>query len=262
MHREALYTLEWSDEFHGRDAPDPRIWTYDTEFNRTGWHNDERQYYARDRRKNARIDKSRLIIEAHREDLAPQDYDDWNGQPYSSARLTTRGRRHFQYGYFEVRAKLPCTVGTWPAIWLLPVEQDKGWPDDGEIDIAEHVGFDPGRVHHTLHTATMNHLRGTQRSAQSMVPDACRRFRRYQLLWTPDRIQMGVDDRITFRLSKSAAREWPFDKPYYLILNLAVGGSWGGREGIADVAFPARMEVDYVRYYRPARTGPAAGTVL
>lgn len=151
-----------------------------------------------------------------------------------------------------MRAKLPCAVGSWPAIWLLPVEKSKGWPADGEIDLAEQVGFDPGRVHHTVHTATLNHVLGTQRGVASELPTACSRFHRYQLLWTPDRIQMGVDDRISFRLTRSEAKEWPFDKPFYLILNVAVGGSWGGQQGIRDADFPARMEVDYVRYYRPA----------
>ncbi len=129
------------------------------------------------------------------------------------------------------------------------------WPDDGEIDIMEHVGFNPNVVHQTIHTAAFNHVRKTQKEAKAEVPGACDAFHLYQLHWTPDRIRMGIDGRTIFSYHKpsSSKAEWPFDGPQYLILNLAVGGDWGGAKGIDDKALPARMEVDYVRVYQAAR---------
>lgn len=249
------HRLVWSDDFEGRGLPDAAKWSYDTAFNKSGWHNREKQYYSAARAKNARLRNGRLIIEAHREQLDPKLFPDWGGQLYSSARLVTRGKARWTYGYFEARAKLPCAVGTWPAIWTLADKPNMKWPDDGEIDIMEHVGFNPNVVHQTIHTAAFNHVRKTQKEAKAEVPGACDAFHLYQLHWTPDRIRMGIDGRTIFSYHKpsSSKAEWPFDGPQYLILNLAVGGDWGGAKGIDDKALPARMEVDYVRVYRAAR---------
>lgn len=246
------YKLVWSDEFHRAGLPDPVKWSYDTAFNKRGWHNEEKQYYSGPRPKNARVQNGRLIIEAHQEKLDPQRFPDWGGQSYTSSRLVTRGKASWTYGYFEARAKLPCGVGTWPAIWTLADRQGMKWPDDGEIDIMEHVGYDPGVIHQTVHTKAFNHVAGTHKSGQLKVPDACNAFHVYQLHWTPERIRMGIDGRTVFTFDKASGdrAEWPFDGPQYLILNLAIGGQWGGKEGIDDKALPARMEVDYVRVYQ------------
>lgn len=246
--RPAEARLVWSDEFAGR-ALDPRRWRLDTTRNREGWHNNERQYHAPD---NLAVRDGRLIITARRE--ARRDRSDWGGQPYSSARIDTRGLASWTYGFVEVRAKLPCARGTWPAIWLLP---DRGsWPDGGEIDVMEHVGHDPRRVHATLHTALYVHSRGTQRGASRVVPTACDAFHRYQLDWRPGGITVGIDGRAFMRIANDrpgGRGAWPFDAPFHLILNLAIGGDWGGAKGIDDAALPQRLEVDYVRVWQERR---------
>jgi beta-glucanase (GH16 family) len=247
----AGYRLVWSDEFSRPGLPDPRRWDYDTEFNRRGWHNEERQYYSARRLRNARVRRGRLIVEARAERLDPRRFPDWGGQAYSSARLVTRGRASWTYGFFEVRAKLACGRGVWPAIWMLGASPGLRWPEGGEIDIMEHVGHEPGIVHQTVHTGALNHASGTHRSAQARVPDPCGAFHAYQLDWTRERIRMGIDGRtvFTFPRSDDPAR-WPFDGPQYLILNVAIGGTWGGAQGIDEAALPARMEVDYVRVWQ------------
>ena len=249
------YRLVWADEFSKPGLPDPARWNYDTAFNRRGWHNQEKQYYSARRSENSRVEDGRLIVEARHEPERAKSLPDWGGQAYTSARLVTRGKASWTYGFFEVRAKLPCGLGTWPAIWTLADRQPMKWPDDGEIDIMEHVGHDPGVVHQSVHTEAFNHVKGTHKTAKRPVPDACGAFHTYQLHWTPERIVMGMDGRtlFTFEKGEGGRAEWPFDGPQYLILNVAVGGTWGGSKGIDDAAFPERMEVDYVRVWQDAR---------
>lgn len=256
------YRLVWSDEFSTDGLPDPARWDYDTHRNRQGWYNDERQYYAAGRLQNSRVENGRLIIEAHRERLERSHFPDWGRQRYTSARLFTKGRQAWTYGFFEVRAKLPCAVGSWPAIWMLPEQSTDPWPVSGEIDIMEHVGHVPGEINQTVHTGAYNHILNTHRTAKFMVPDACDTMHRYQLLWTADFVLAGIDDqpKFMFRRVENDRSRWPFDQPMHLILNVAVGGSWGGQQGIDDAAFPARFEIDYVRVYQPdpATLTPAA----
>jgi len=244
--------LAWADEFDVAGMPDASRWSYDTERNSAGWYNNELQYYANARPENSRVENGLLVITARREDLSTLGLSDWSGQKYSSARLITRDKASWTYGFIEVRAKLPCGTGTWPAIWTLSTPPQSAWPDDGEIDIMEHVGFDPGVVHGTVHTGAFNHTRGNQRSATKTVADACNDFHRYQLNWTPNRITLGIDDRNYYQYSNdnSGNPEWPFDSPQFLILNIAVGGDWGGQMGVDDSVFPVEMQVDYVRVYQ------------
>ena len=226
---------------------DPRVWRYDVSRNRQGWANNEKQYYAKDRRENARVEDGALVIEARRERLAQAP--DHGGQDYTSARLI--GRKPMGYGFYEVRAKLPCGRGIWPAAWLLPATGT--WPDMGEIDIVEMVGWDPNVVHATLHSGAYNHAKGTQRGAQRRVPTACTAFHTYQLDWRPDVITIGVDGRGYMRVRNDRPgghAAWPFTRPYELILNVAVGGDWGGQKGIDNSSFPQAMRVDYVRYWK------------
>ena len=250
----AGYRLVWADEFDADGLPDPGRWSYDTMSNRSGWANEERQYYAAARRENSRVEKGVLIIEARHE--RTRAFEDSGGQHYTSARLVTNGHASWTYGFFEIRAKLPCGRGTWPAIWMLADAPVINWPDIGEIDIMEHVGFDPGVVHGTIHTKAYNHVINTARGDQMTIADACAAFHRYQLTWTPDRIVIGADDKPYFQFDREASGghdTWPFDAPQYLILNIAVGGTWGGQKGVDDAIFPARMEVDYVRVYQLAQ---------
>jgi beta-glucanase (GH16 family) len=247
----AGYRLVWSDEFSRPGLPDPAKWDYDTTRNRSGWHNEEKQYYSARRARNARVRGGRLTIEARREPERARRFADWGGQAYTSARLVTRGKASWTYGFFEIRAKLPCGVGTWPAIWTLADRRPMKWPDDGEIDIMEHVGHNPGVVHQTVHTGAYNHVKRTHKEAKTPVPNACAAFHDYQLHWTPERIVMGIDGRARFTFERRESRaQWPFDGPQYLILNIAVGGSWGGMKGIDDKALPQRMEIDYVRVWQ------------
>ncbi|MBB5709861.1 glycoside hydrolase family 16 protein [Sphingomonas xinjiangensis] len=244
------YTRVWADEFDRPGLPNSAKWRYDTEYNKRGWFNNELQYYAAARRENTRVENGRLIIEARRERLSGKA--DFGGQNYSSGKLITRGVAAWKYGFIEVRAKLACGRGVWPAIWMLAADGKAGWPAMGEIDIMEHVGWDKGRVHGTVHTKAYNHSIGTQKGASRMVPDACTAFHRFQLHWNPDRILIGVDGRAFMRFDNNGKRNaatWPFASPQYLILNVAVGG-WGGQKGIDPAAFPTRMEVDYVRVWQ------------
>ena len=241
----------FADEFDGRSV-DRANWRFDTSRNAAGWHNNELQYYADGRPENARIDRGALVIVARREKLPKARYADWGGQGYTSARLVSR--KPYGYGFYEIRAKLPCGRGAWPAIWLLPPEGR--WPDAGEIDIMEMVGWDPNVIHATLHSGAYNHRLGTQRGAQRRVPTSCTAFHRYQLDWRPDVITIGVDDRAHFRVRNERpgdAGAWPFTKPYQLILNLAVGGDWGGQKGVDEAAFPQAMSIDYVRHWAAPR---------
>lgn len=248
--RPADHVLVWSDEFDLPGLPS-RKWRFDTYRNRAGWYNDEQQYYASGRPKNSRVVDGNLVIEAHAERLSRRTARDWGGQAYTSARLISNGA--WRYGYIEVRAKLPCARGSWPAIWMLP--RDGGGRLGGEIDIMEHVGFEPGIVHHSLHTEARNAASGDHLTSTSRVPRACDDFHLYQLHWTRDAIVMGVDGVAAFRATRrqgATRSEWPFHTPFQLILNVAVGGSWGGAQGIDEAALPAAMLVDYVRVYQPA----------
>lgn len=236
----------FGDEFNG--AIDKRRWRWDTGQNKTGWPNHELQYYAGPGRTNARIEKGVLVIEARAEAL--RNEPDWGGQRYSSAKLVAK--QTLGYGFYEVRAQLPCGRGMWPAIWLLPMDGSR-WPDGGEIDIMEMVGFNPDVIHATVHSAAFNHRLKTQRGAEVRVAGACTGYHRYQLEWTPETITIGVDGRAYMRVKNDqpgGAAAWPFTRPYSLILNLAVGGDWGGQKGVDDAALPQAMKVDYVRYWK------------
>ena len=245
------YSLVWADEFDGAGLPDASKWAYDTYRNKDGWWNEEEQYYAARRAENARVENDRLIIEARKDGAQLTGFSDYGGQDYSSARLFTKGKASWQYGYFEMRAKMPCGRGLWPAIWTLPEEPGQ-WPDSGEIDIMEYVGFQPNTFHATIHTRDYNHVKGTEVGETIDVKTACKAFHTHSLLWTPETLKVALDGRVYFEYEndKTGEGSWPFDKPHHIIMNIAVGGSWGGREGIDKEAFPAMMEVDYVRVYQ------------
>lgn len=243
----AGWDLVWSDEFDQGGAPDPQKWDYAVGGH--GWGNRELQFYTRARPENARIEDGHLVIEARREA--------WEGKEFTSARLVTKGRADWTYGRFEIRARLPAARGTWPAIWMLPTDWnlgDGGWPDNGEIDIMEHVGYDPGVIHASTHTRKHQWRAGTQRTATLKVSDATTAFHTYAMEWDADEIRMYVDGRQYFTSRRDGGdwTVWPFYRPFHLVLNLAVGGDWGGVQGVDAGAFPQRMEIDFVRVYRRA----------
>ena len=241
----------WNDEFDVDGLPDPKKWASDTAFNKPGWFNHEQQYYSAPRAENAVVRGGRLVITARRE--TPSAQPDWGGQTYTSARLVTRGLGEWTTGFFEIRARLPCGLGTWPAIWMLGTHGD--WPANGELDIMEHIGRNPGRVMSTIHTPAGNGAHGV--GAVVTVPDACVAFHRYQMLWTERDITFGIDGVDTLRYPRldvgpaGAARAWPFDGPQFLLLDLAIGGDLGGP--VDDSIFPVTMEVDYVRVWQPPK---------
>ena len=237
----------WSDEFDGEGLPDPAKWRYDV--GGGGWGNDEAQFYTDARTENARVEDGVLIIEARKEGW-PAGRNPSND--YTSARLVTKGNGDWTYGRIEVRAKLPAGRGTWPAIWMLPTGREYGtWPRSGEIDIMEHVGYDMGTVHGSLHSLANNWLTGTQPTGSTQVDDVDTAFHVYAVEWSPEEITFSVDGNPFYTAANPGTgwEAWPFDQPFHLILNVAVGGFWGGREGIDPDIWPARMEVDYVRVY-------------
>ena len=243
----ADHALVWSDEFDRDGLPDPAKWAYDTSMNKAGWHNRELQYYAGPRAENTVVRGGRLVITAREESLsfAP----DWGGQRYTSTRLITQGKGEWTYGFFEIRAKLPCGKGTWPAIWML--NRDVVWPAGGELDIMEHIGREPGRVFSTVHTAAGHG--GSGSGAATRVSDACTAFHNYQMHWTAQWVRFGIDGvmHYEYKNPRSGPERWPFDAPQFLILNIAVGGDLGG--AVDDGVFPVSMEVDHVRVYQPRR---------
>lgn len=239
----AGWKLTWSEEFNTNGLPDSAVWGYAEGGN--GYGNNELQYYTKADTNNAIVKNGKLFITARKEIKE-------NNQ-YTSARLFTKDKAEFKYGRIEVSAKLPPGRGTWPAIWMLGKNrQELGWPDCGEIDIMEHVGYDRDSVHGTIHTKAYNHIKGTQKSKAIFIKDPYTAFNTYAIEWTPEKIDFLVNDVVYNHIDNEhkTTAEWPFDQPFYLILNLAVGGNWGGKMGIDEKAFPATMEVDYVRVYQ------------
>jgi beta-glucanase (GH16 family) len=234
------WTLVFSDEFGTAGVLDPAKWGYEIGYIR----NDEKQYYT-SRSENVRAEGGNLVIEGRKE--AHQGYG------YTSASINTRGRFEFLYGRVEVRAKLPTGNGTWPAIWMLGTNiVQVGWPTCGEIDIMENVGFEPTRIYGTIHTAAYNHVAGTAKGSSVTVANPWEDFHVYAMEWYSDHIDVFVDAQkyFTFPNEGTGSRAWPFDKPQYLLINLAIGGAWGGQKGVDDSRFPHRYLIDYVRIYK------------
>jgi beta-glucanase (GH16 family) len=233
-------TPSWQDNFDGTSV-DGSKWTFET--GGSGWGNNELQYYTAGN--NSKVQGGNLIIEARKETVS--------GMQYTSSRMITKGKGDFLYGRMEVRAKLPKGRGTWPAIWMLSSDNSYGnWPASGEIDIMEHVGYDPGKVHCTVHTSIFNGLNNTQKSSSKLVPNATEAFNVYRVDWTPYAIRGYINDVQYFEYVNANAgfSVWPFDKKFFVILNIAVGGNWGGAQGVDNTIFPATMEVDYVKVYK------------
>lgn len=251
------WQLVWQDEFEG-DRLDSSKWSPNLWPPRKV--NDEDQAYT-GREKNIRLEDGMLVIEAHKEDH--------EGAEYTSGRIHTAGKGDFLYGRFEMRAKLPSGQGTWPAFWMLPSDPfryattcDDGewqgnhecdaWPNSGEIDILEHVGYQMDHVHGTVHNEAYYWVKWEQRKGRILLDGVDEKFHVYALEWTPQRIDAFVDDAhyFTYVNEGTGWNAWPYDHPFHLILNIAVGGVWGRAGGpIDDSIFPQRMLVDYVRVY-------------
>jgi len=245
------WELVWAEEFDRPGPPDARTWTHEEGYLR----NQEAQFYTRDRKENARVENGKLVIEARR--------DHWQDKPITSASLTTQGKRSFLYGRIAVRAKIPTGLGTWPAIWTLGENiQEAGWPACGEIDILENVGFDPKKIHANIHCAAYNHKKKTGKGNRIESESPWADFHEYAVEWYEDRLEFFFDDTRYFVYKKESddPAVWPFAQPHYLILNLAIGGTWGGMKGVDESLFPHRFEIDYVRYYQAKAPAGAVGS--
>lgn len=256
------YSLVWSDEFNYKGKPDETKWGYAYGFIA----NREEQYYT-DSLKNARVENGKLIIETHKETIINKDYNNpeflkksWKKYAaerktgkYTAARLTTKDLASWKYGRFEIKAKLPKGVGLWPAIWMLGENKTEvGWPESGEIDIMEHVGFNNDTIFGTVHTKAYNHNKKTEQGRSVFINKPYDDFNVFALEWTPEKMDFILNDVVynTFKNQHKTTAEWPFNQPFYLILNVAVGGMLGGKKGIDDSVFPQQMVVEYVRVYQ------------
>lgn len=258
------WKMVWNDEFDYQGAPDESKWSFDTEGNNWDWGNDEAQNYTPADKRNAWVENGNLVIEARKERYT------WNGdgqtKEYTSARLRTLGKGDWLYGKVEVRALLPKGRGMWPAIWMLASEEKYGgWPKSGELDIMENVGYDPTKIHCNIHTESYNHSLGTNKGNTVTTSLPSENWHIYSLEWDADKVVFFLDGQQVFRFDNEhrSYREWPYDQKFHLLLNVAVGGSWGGTEGIDDAIFPQKMLVDYVRVYQMGEIeeNPIAGTV-
>ncbi len=254
------WKLVWSDEFDYTGLPDPAKWRYEEGYVR----NQEAQYYTKDRRENARVENGMLVIEGRKDNMPNPKFDPKGKGPatqptvaYTSASITTEGTFAWTYGRIEARAKLPKGKGVWPAIWMLGTNiSTVGWPKCGEIDIMEYVGHTPNAVYGTLHWGRSYKSPDKKSSGKEFkTPAPADDFHIYAIEWTPERIDLYYDKTLyhTVPLEKAQDGDYnPFKQPQYLLINLALGGSWG-RE-IDDSILPQKYLVDYVRVYQ--KEGP------
>ncbi len=241
------YHLVWCDDFNYQGAPNPLKWNYD--LGNHQWANRELQAYT-DRPANVSVENGKLFIRAIKERDGERDY--------TSARLITHDRQSWQYGLFEFRVKLPTGRGSWPAVWMLPdsIKAGNPWPRCGEIDIIEHCGRWPNKLIFSLHSETHNHTRhDTQQCTKSLeYPGVMEGFHDYAMEWTQSYIEFYVDKKSVCRFDKAEYADgqteaaWPFDQPFFLILNIAAGGTMGGE--VDDRELPFIMEVEHVRVYQ------------
>jgi beta-glucanase (GH16 family) len=234
------WDLVWHDEFEGREL-NLKNWTFD--IGGGGWGNSEAEAYTR-RPENVRVENGLLLIEAREEPTA--------GREYSSARIKTEGLQEFQYGRIEARLKLPHGQGIWPAFWLLGANH-LGWPTSGEIDIMEFIGREPGNIYATLHGPGYSGGHGigshTTLEAKTLRDD----FHVYAIEWEAQEIRWYLDDQQYFKVTTAnVPGQWVFDHPFFIILNLAVGGGWPGYPDKTTV-FPQIYSVDYVRVYQKSQ---------
>jgi beta-glucanase (GH16 family) len=255
------WKLAWSDEFNSGDTPNPERWSIDVWPARVV--NDEDQAYT-DHPKNLRIEDGSLVIEAHKEKFGNADY--------TSARIHSLGKGDLLYGRVEVRAKIPAGKGTWAAAWMLPtdpfhyatscetgqawqgIDDCDAWPNSGEIDIMEHVGYQPGHIHGTVHNKAYYWKTWQQRKGRIIMADIEDDFHDYVLEWSPERIDVFLDEELYFTYINEGQgwQVWPYDQPFHIVINLAIGGAWGrSGGGIDDSKFPQKMLIDYVRVYHP-----------
>jgi beta-glucanase (GH16 family) len=246
------WTLTWSDEFNGANgsAPDPAKWTLVTGGN--GWGNKELEYYTA-RPENVHVEDGNLVIAALKEDYTGADGVTRN---YTSARMQTTGKFDQAYGRFEARIKIPYGQGIWPAFWMLGADmQERHWPGAGEIDIMENIGREPGTVHGTIHGPGYSGDKGISAPFSLASARFADDYHVYAVEWEPNQIRFYVDDHLYVTRTPAdlpAGTKWVYDHPFYLLLNVAVGGGWPGNPDKTST-YPQKMFVDYVRVYKRNR---------
>ena len=241
------YALVWNDEFNTEGATelDPKHWTHEKQG--PGWVNNELQAYVDGEYNGKRVTEisdGKLRIHCFKS----------VGNIYSG-RVYAHVNEGWQYGYIEARIMLPKGKGTWPAFWMMPVNVDwnkEPWPKCGEIDIMEEVGTVPNEVSSSLHAEGHNHTNGTQVTKAVKIEKAEGDFHTYAIEWTEKNITTYVDGNklLSYDNDGNGVKNWPYDKPYYIILNLAWGGSWGGMNGVDESVLPISYVIDYVRVYQ------------
>ncbi|MEM8906773.1 MAG: family 16 glycosylhydrolase [Bacteroidota bacterium] len=243
----AEWQVVWADEFNGSGLPDTSKWTFD--IGDWGWGNNELQYYTENRLENARQENGNLIIEARKND---------EGHQWTSARLTTRGKVTFRYGRIEFRAKVPPNKGNWAAGWTLGDDyvDELSWPYCGEIDILESVGYQmdnatgDGKAHASVHCGAYYFKLGNQPTGHIPVSNMNNEYHVYAVDWTPEGLTASVDGKPYFSYNDTSTElSWPFSKAQNIILNLAMGGGWGGQQGMDETMTSQQFVVDYVRVY-------------
>lgn len=245
------YELVWNDEFDQQSKDlDGNHWTHEVQ--KSGWVNNELQNYV-----NTKSPSGKRVTEVKDGTLRIncfQEEDDNGVLKVYSGRVYANVSTGWQYGYIEAKIKLPKGKGTWPAFWMMPVNVDwtnEGWPKCGEIDIMEEVGYNPNYVSSSLHAEGHVHTNNTQVTHEMYCEGAEDDFHTYAIEWTKQGITTYVDGKIQLSYdSDGTVTNYPYDKPFYVILNLAWGGSWGGAQGVDTNALPLTMEVDYVRVFQ------------
>ena len=245
----AKWKLVWHDEFNYKGLPDTTKWGYDT--GNSGWGNHELQNYTQGDSANVHVHDGSLYLTARKH--IPADRSSENKASYTSARMVSKYKGDWTYGKIEARVIMPKGKGVWPAIWMLPTDwKYGGWPASGEIDILENVGYIKDTVFGTVHTKAYNHMINTQKGGKAFVKNSTSVFHIYAIEWTPESITFLLDGKryYYFRNEHKTSEEWPFDQRFHLLMNIAVGGDWGGKFGVDDSIFPATMRVDYIRVFR------------
>lgn len=235
------YVMVWNDEFNTPGLPDSTKWGYEVGKVR----NNELQYYTKKRMENARIQDTVLIIEARKES--------YKGADYTAASVISKSKGDWLYGKFEISAKVPGGLGTWPAIWMMPTDDVYGgWPKSGEIDIMEYVGMDPDNLYYNIHFQGTSGKGHESTGNKTDYKQPYNKFVKFTLVWTPAKMEWFEDDKLvhTYLKKSDDPKEWPFNKRFYLMLNLAYGGAWGGQRGVDDTKLPHQFMVDYVRIYQ------------
>lgn len=251
------WKLVWSDEFNYTGKPNDKKWAFEYGLKR----NQEKQYYT-DSLKNARVENGILIMETHKERIEnnafiSKDVKGWKKNTeyanYSAPSITTKDLAEWTYGRVEIRAQLPEGVGLWPAFWMIGTNYEEvRWPECGEIDIMEHVGFEPDSIFGTVHTKTYNHMKGTEKGKKIYIDKPYESFHIFAIEWTPEKIDFILDETVYNKIENEhkTTHEWPFDQDFHLKVNIAVGGMLGGQKGIDDSIFPQQMLIDYVRVFQ------------